>query len=108
MVSPGTAGHEAYDIGYTDVITSSSTHPQNIMIAPLDIPIMVIAEDIHDMMRSVSSVKDVAQDMERVNGQSLDQVTKCCDESIGAAGTDNGINDDFRICLLVRKHGVFM
>ena len=102
------AGHETYDIGYTNIVTGSSTHPQNIMIAPLDIPIMVIAEDIHDMMRSVSSVEDVAQDMERVDGQSLDQVTECCNESVGTAGTDNGIDDHFRICLLVGKHGVFM
>ena len=78
------------------------------MITPLDIPIVVIAEDIHDMMRPVSSVEDIAQNMERVDGKSLNQVTKCCNESIGTAGTDNGIDDDLRICLLVRQHGVFM
>ena len=69
---------------------------------------MVIAEDVHDVVRTMSAVEDVAQDVERIDGESLDQVTECNDEGIGTAGADDGIDNHFRICLLVRQHGILV
>ena len=69
---------------------------------------MVIAKDVHDVMRPVSSVEDVAQDVERVDGQALDQLAEGDDEIVGSTGADDGINDYTDIGLAVRKHGVVM
>ena len=52
-----------YHIGYTTVIAGSGAHPQNIVIAPLNIKIMIIAQGIHNDMRSRSAIVDVAYDM---------------------------------------------
>ena len=52
-----------YHIGYATVIAGSGAHPQNIVIAPLNIEIMIIAQGIHNDMRSRSAIIDVAYDM---------------------------------------------
>ena len=40
----------------------------------LDVEIMIIAESIHDNMRTRSAVVYIAHDMQRVDGQTLDKV----------------------------------
>ena len=57
-------------------------------------------------MRPRTTVEDISQDMERINGQALDQLTERRDEIVGSTGADNGIDDDTHISLPVRKHGV--
>ena len=67
---------------------------------------MVIAKDVHDVMRPVSSIKDVTQNMERIDGQSLDQLAEGDDEIVCPTGADDGVDNHFDVCLSVRKHGV--
>ena len=55
-------GHTDH-VGYATVIAGSGAHPQNIVIAPLNIEIMIIAQGIHNDMRSRSAIVDVAYDM---------------------------------------------
>ena len=59
-------------------------------------------------MWTISSVEDISQDMETVDGQSLNQVTECNDKIVCPTGADNGIDDDTYIGLLVGQGGAFM
>ena len=54
---------------------------------------MVVADRIHDDMRTGSAVVDVADDVQRVNCQTLYQLAHGNDEIVGAAGVyDCGYN----------------
>ena len=55
---------------------------------------MVLAQGVHDDVGSRSSVIDVAQDMQLVDGQTLDDVADGHDEVVGASCGDDGIDDD--------------
>mgnify|MGYP006945359032 CR=1 FL=1 len=44
-------------------------------------------------MWTISSVEDISQDMETVDGQSLNQVTECNDKIVCPTGADSGIDD---------------
>ena len=39
---------ELYDSNFLDLFSGSGAHPQNIVIAPLNIEIMIIAQGIHN------------------------------------------------------------
>jgi hypothetical protein len=78
------------------------------VVTPLDIPIVVIAQNVHDVMRTISTVENVPQDVETVDGQSLNQITKCNDKVVCPTGADDGVDDDTYIGLLVRQGGTFM
>ena len=78
------------------------------MISPLDIPIMVIAEDVHDVMWTGTSVENVAQDMKRVDSEALYQVAKRNDEVVCTSGADDGVHDDTYVCLFIGQYGAFM
>ena len=77
------AHRDAYHVGYTAVVARRGTHPQNIVVTPLDVEIMIITESIHDNMRTRSAVENVAHDVERVNREPLNQVTHRDDEIVG-------------------------
>ena len=70
------------------------------MIAPLDVPRVILSQRVHDLMGTRSSVVDIAQDMQLVDGQALDNVADGDDEVIGATCGDDGINDDIDVSSL--------
>ena len=72
---------EADDIADAGIIARSSTHPQHIMIAPLDVPAVVAAHLVEDDMRTRTTVVDIAQDMQLVDGKALDDIGDGNDES---------------------------
>ena len=58
-------------------------HPQDVVIAPLDVEVMVIAQCVHDYVCPRSSVVDVAHDVQGVNRQTLYEVAHGNDEVVG-------------------------
>ena len=71
------------------------------MIAPLDIPRVILSEGVHDLMGAGSSVIDVAEDMQLVDGQTLNHITDGTDEIVSTACGDNRIHDHCHIGGLV-------
>ena len=69
---------------------------------------MIVAKDVHDVVRSVSAVENVAQDVEHVDGEPLYQVTERDDEVVGTSGADDAVHNDFHVCLLVGQDGAFV
>ena len=51
---------EAQHIADAGIVTSRGAHPQHIVIAPLDIPRVVLAQGVHDDMGTRAAIVDVA------------------------------------------------
>ncbi len=100
-------GH-TYHVGNTTIVTGSCTHPENIMISPLNIEVMVIAQRIHDDMRARTTVVNIAYDMKRVNSQTLNQIAHSDNEIVGTLGSDNRADNYIDISMLVRLDGRFV
>ena len=95
-----THGH-TYHIGYATIIAGSGSHPQNIMVAPLNVEVMIIAQSIHDDVCSGTTVVYIAYDMKRINRQPLNQITHGYNKVIRPLGRDNGTDNDIDISMLV-------
>ena len=78
------------------------------MIAPLYVPRVILTEGVHNLMRASSAVVDIAEDMQLVDGQTLNDVTDGADKVVGAPCRDDGIHDDGHIGGLVDVVGTLM
>ena len=61
------------------------------MVAPLHVPIMVGGEGVHDEVGAGAAVVYVAEHVEHVDGEALDDVRYGYDEVVGAAGGYDGV-----------------
>lgn len=57
------AGTDTDDIGNAARLACGSAHPQNIVVAPLDVHGVVAHELVHDLVRARASVEDISHDM---------------------------------------------
>ena len=71
------------------------------MVTPLNVEIVEVAQHIHDFVRTGATVIDVAQEVEHVDGQLLDEVTHGNDEVINAMCRYDGLDNHVHIGLLV-------
>ena len=71
------------------------------MIAPLDVPGVILAQRVHNLVGSRAAVVDVAEDVELVDGQPLYHVADGADEVVGSACRDDGVDDHGHIGGLV-------
>ena len=69
---------------------------------------MVAAHLVQDDVGSWTSIVDIAQNMELVDSQALDDVGYSDDEIIGSACADNRINNNIDIGCLVMIFGVLV
>ena len=94
----GSDAENACDAGR---ITTGSPHPLGIMISPLDIHIMEAHQLLHDLVRMRASVEDIADDMEIIDDEVLDQLRQGHDEIIAHVDVDDGIHDAAEIAPLI-------
>ena len=97
----GIAEADSKDIGHTGGTAGGGSHPEQVVVAPLEVHIMVLAEQVHNLVRPWTAVVDVADDVQRVDRQPLDNVGHGDDEVVGRAGGDDGIEDSVDILVLV-------
>ena len=71
------------------------------MVAPLDVDVVEVAERVHNKVCARTAVVNVAEDVQAVNGQALDEIAEGDDEVVGAARADDGADDDVEVGLLV-------
>ena len=93
---------DAQHIGNAAIVAGGCTHPQDIVVTPLDVKIVETAQDIHDFIRAGTTVIDITQDVQHVDCQLLDEVAHGDDELIDTMGRDNGPDDYIDIGLLIR------
>ena len=82
-------------------IACGCAHPGDIVVAPLDIYIVEVHELVHDNVRARSTVEDIADDMQTVHSQVLDQVAERPDELVPHLDVDDGVNDLIVVNFLV-------
>ena len=104
----GIAEREPDDIADTGVVTCTGPHPQDVVITPLDIPVMIVFHEVHDEMGSGATVIDVAENVQLVNGQSLNDITNGNNKVVSSARRDDGVDDDIHIGTLVGIVGALM
>ena len=59
----GIAQGDTYSVGHAGGVPDSSTHPEHIVVTPLDVDIVVGQELVHDELGARTSVEDVPDDM---------------------------------------------
>lgn len=96
------------DGGYAAAVAGGSTHPEHVVIAPLDVEMVELTEAIHDEVCAGAAVEDVAQDMEALDGEALNDMTKGRDEVVSATCVDDGADDGFVIAVLIEIVGAFV
>ena len=74
-------------------MTERSSHPQDIVVAPLDIDIVILGQGIHDLVGAVAAVKNIPDDVQLIDDRMLNKLRDGDDKGIGAADLDN-IADD--------------
>ena len=86
----------AQDVSDAGIVAGSRTHPEDIVVAPLDIQRMMMHEIIHDFIGMGTAVVNVADDVQMVDSQALDQAGQGIDELARATCFQDGI-EDFRM-----------
>ena len=69
------------------------THPENVVIAPLEINIVIVHEIIHNLVGSSTSVPNVSYYMESVNSQTADNICHLNDEILSFSALNQGVNN---------------
>ena len=81
--------------------TGGGAHPQNIVVAPLDVHAVVVQQGVHDNIRPWTAVEDIAHDVQMVHRQALDDAGHRLDEAGGLADADDGVDDVLVVIPLV-------
>ena len=64
----GIAQREAQHVTDAGIVTRCSSHPEHVVVAPLDVPRLVASHDVHDDVGTRASVVNVAKDVQLVDG----------------------------------------
>ena len=83
--------------GNTARAASSGTHPQDVVIAPLDIHGVMTHQDVHDAVRPRPSVENIAHYMKQADGKVLDKHRESNDQAVAGAGCCQRINKDVMV-----------
>ncbi len=106
VVVVGQAGLE--DGADADGAACSGTHPDHVVVAPLDIHAVVPHQQFQNDVRAGAAVEQVAHDVQLVHGQPLDQLAQTDDELVGPAVLDDAAHDlpVIQVLVVVLKVGV--
>jgi len=95
------AQRQSQHIGYTAVVAGRGSHPQGVVIAPLDIEVAITAQYVHNQVSAGASVVDVSEHMKLVYAQALYHIAQSRYESIGLAGRNDSLYNAVEVFLLV-------
>ena len=96
------AGGQAEDRGDAERMAAGGADPYDVVVAPLDIQRVVVHQVLHDEMWPGTSVIDVADEVQVVDGQADDHGGEGIDAALRAAGRDDGIQNALIVAGLVR------
>ena len=87
----------AQDRGHQGSRARGRAHPQNVVVAPLDVHTLVGHQAVHDDVRPGPPVEDVADDVQMVHGQGLDGGADGLNDGGCLADGDDGIDQVFKV-----------
>ena len=83
------------------VASGGSSHPERVVVAPLDVEVVACQQVVHDDVCSRSAVEDVAQDVQLVDAQLVYDVADGHDEVACLPCLNDGFDDASDVSLLV-------
>ena len=98
----------ADDVADAAVVAGCGSNPQNVVVAPLDVQVVIGAQDVHDFVGALATVEHIAQNVQTVDGELVDEVAHGDDEVVGTACADDGAHNHVDIALLVGVAGALM
>ena len=104
----GIAQGETDDIADAGIVARSSSHPEDVVVAPGDVPCVILCKGVENDVCSGATIVDVTQDVQTVDGQALYDCSNGTDEVVSTASGDNRIDDDIHIGSLVMVVGALM
>ena len=93
VVADGVAEH----CGYQSTGTGSCAHPQNIVVAPLNIHAVAVHQGIHYNIRTGTTVENVAYNVQMVAGQRFDHIAKCLNHITCLTDLNDAVNKIFKL-----------
>ena len=78
-------------------------HPRDVVVAPLHIDLMVVFQRVHNQIGARPAVKDIADDVQPVDGQRLNHVAERDNHRVGLPGFQYGLHHLAVIAFLVRR-----
>ena len=97
------AGADAHDVGHAAGAAGSGAHPQDVVVAPLHIDVGVGEELVHDELGRRPAVVHVADEVQLVDDEVLDESAQHLQEGRALAGGDEAFDDRLAIGLPGRR-----
>ena len=82
-------------------VAGGCTHPFDVVVAPLQVEVVVTREGVHDLPGSRTTVEDIADDVELVDDETVDEVADGDDERLASTDFDHGVDDGVVVVLPV-------
>src|SRR5699024_6773000 len=101
VVADGVAQHR----GNQSPGAGGGAHPQNVVVAPLNVHIVGLHERIHNNIRPGAPVEDIAYNVQLVHDQVLDDLADGPNDVGGLTNLDGGVDD---ILILVPAGTAFL
>ena len=83
---------DAHDVGDAGFAAGSGAHPENVVVAPLDVDLVMFHQVVENDVCAGAAVIDVADDVQSFYGQLLDELREAGDEHLRTASRDDGID----------------
>ena len=104
----GEAQRESQHDGDTGVASRCGTHPERVVVAPLDVEVVARQQVVHDDVGTRSAIEDIAKDVQLVDAQFVDDIAYCDDEVSRLSCLYDGLNDSLDVGVLIFVVGAFV
>ena len=92
---------DAHGVGDAAAVAGGGAHPEDVVVAPLDVHVALLFQLVHDQMGAVPPVVDVAHDVQLVDDAVLHQMAHGDDELVRRVDVQDGVQDLAVVLLLV-------
>ena len=100
-------GSHPDDRGNTCQMSAGRSHPDHIMVPPLNIHAVIFLQGIQNNVRPRSPVKNIPDNMQMINHQPLNQFAQCDNKSRRTANADNRMDNFIIVGFLVLDFRLF-
>ena len=73
-----------HDARNADLASRCRAHPHDVVVAPLDIDVVIVEEHVEDRVGTATAVEEIADDVQAVDGEPLDEHAERLDEARAA------------------------
>ncbi len=101
------AGADSRDGGDAGKLACCRSHPDHVMVSPLDIQRVILHKLIHNEMRTRTAVVNIPQNMQMIHYQTLNELRQGNNEIFRTVNGNDGIHDGVVVAFLIQHFGFF-